>query len=58
MLSVNLLTVTENGYGKRIGDKVLPIQACVGKGTITDKVDDNRGKVMAAVLVPPSGSTW
>jgi DNA gyrase subunit A len=49
----NLLTVTENGYGKRSRAKNFPLQARGGKGVIAHKVNKKTGKVMAAMLVPP-----
>ena len=49
----NLLTVTDNGYGKRCRAKNFPLQARGGKGVIAHKVNKKTGKVMAAKLVPP-----
>jgi len=49
----NLLTVTENGYGKRSRARNFPLQARGGKGVIAHRVYEKTGKVMAARLVPP-----
>jgi DNA gyrase subunit A len=49
----NLLTVTENGYGKRSRARNFPLQARGGKGVIAHRVHEKTGKVMAARLVPP-----
>jgi len=48
-----LLTVTDNGYGKRSRAKNFPLQARGGKGVIAQKVNEKTGKVMAVKLVPP-----
>ncbi len=49
----NLLTVTDNGYGKRSRAKNFPLQARGGKGVIAHKVNEKTGKVMSVKLVPP-----
>lgn len=48
----HLLTVTENGFGKRSRVRSYPLQARGGKGVRAHKVNDKTGKVMAAKLVP------
>jgi DNA gyrase subunit A len=48
----NLLTVTENGFGKRSNARNFPLQARGGKGVIAHKVNEKTGKVITAQLVP------
>jgi DNA gyrase subunit A len=48
----NLLTVTENGFGKCSNARNFPLQARGGKGVIAHKVNEKTGKVMTAQLVP------
>jgi len=50
----NLLTVTENGFGKRSNARNFPLQARGGKGVIAHRVNEKTGKVIAAKLVPPN----
>jgi len=46
-----LMTVTENGYGKRTSIDEYPIQKRGGKGVITIKTTERNGVVMAILLV-------
>jgi DNA gyrase subunit A len=48
----NLLTVTENGFGKRSKTDNYPLQKRGGKGVISQTVNSKTGKVISAVLVP------
>jgi len=50
----NLLTVTEDGFGKRSNARNFPLQARGGKGVIAHRVNEKTGKVIAAKLVPPN----
>jgi len=46
-----LLTVTQNGYGKRTAIEEYRTQARGGSGLITIKVDERNGPVVAAMQV-------
>ena len=46
-----LLTITENGFGKRTSIDAYPVQKRGGKGVITIKTTERNGKVMAILLV-------
>jgi DNA gyrase subunit A len=46
-----LMTITENGYGKRTSIDEYPIQARGGKGVITIKTTERNGMVVAILLV-------
>jgi DNA gyrase subunit A len=46
-----LLTITENGFGKRTSIDAYPVQKRGGKGVITIKTTQRNGKVMAILLV-------
>jgi DNA gyrase subunit A len=46
-----LMTVTENGYGKRTSIDAYPVQNRGGKGVITIKTTERNGMVMAIILV-------
>ncbi|MGD9972741.1 MAG: DNA gyrase subunit A [Desulfatirhabdiaceae bacterium] len=46
-----LVTVTENGYGKRTSIDEYPVQRRGGKGVITIKTTARNGKVVAILLV-------
>jgi len=46
-----LMTVTENGYGKRTSIDEYPVQKRGGKGVITIKTTERNGKVVAILLV-------
>jgi DNA gyrase subunit A len=46
-----LMTVTENGYGKRTSIDEYPIQGRGGKGVITIKTTERNGMVVAILLV-------
>ncbi len=48
---VRVLTLTENGYGKRTEIEEYPIQGRGGKGVITIKASDRNGVVVGATLV-------
>jgi DNA gyrase subunit A len=48
----DLLTVTENGFGKRSRVRNFPLRARGGKGVIAHRVNEKTGKVIAANLVP------
>jgi DNA gyrase subunit A len=47
----SLMTVTENGYGKRTSVDEYPIQKRGGKGVITIKTTERNGMVVAILLV-------
>ena len=49
----HLLTVTENGFGKRSRLRSYPLQARGGKGLRAHKVTEKTGRVIAAKLIPP-----
>jgi DNA gyrase subunit A len=46
-----LMTITENGYGKRTSIDEYPVQKRGGKGVITIKTTKRNGMVMAIILV-------
>jgi DNA gyrase subunit A len=46
-----LMTITENGYGKRTSIDEYPIQGRGGKGVITIKTTERNGMVVAILLV-------
>jgi DNA gyrase subunit A len=46
-----LMTITENGYGKRTSIDEYPVQKRGGKGVITIKTTKRNGMVMALILV-------
>jgi DNA gyrase subunit A len=46
-----LMTITENGYGKRTSIDEYPVRNRGGKGVITIKTTDRNGVVMAILLV-------
>ncbi len=46
-----LMTITENGYGKRTSIDEYPVQKRGGKGVITIKTTERNGLVMAILLV-------
>jgi DNA gyrase subunit A len=46
-----LMTVTENGYGKRTSIDQYPVQNRGGKGVITIKTTERNGMVIAVLLV-------
>jgi DNA gyrase subunit A len=50
--NAHLLTVTENGYGKRSRVSTYPLQARGGKGVVGHKITEKTGTVIAAKLVP------
>jgi DNA gyrase subunit A len=50
----SLLTVTENGYGKRTRLDEYPLQNRGGKGVITIKTSDRNGHVVSALVVEDS----
>jgi DNA gyrase subunit A len=49
--TLRILTITENGYGKRTQIDEYPIQSRGGKGVITIKVNDRNGPVVDTCLV-------
>jgi DNA gyrase subunit A len=49
----DLITVTENGYGKRTRVDKFPLHNRGGKGVLAHRVTDKTGKVIAAKFVPP-----
>ena len=51
--SCGLLTVTENGYGKRTGFQNYRVQSRYGKGLIDIKTDDRNGEVATALTACP-----
>ncbi len=50
--SADLITVTENGYGKRTKIDKFPLHGRGGKGVMAHRVNDKTGKVIAAKFVP------
>jgi len=46
-----LMTITENGYGKRTSIDEYPVRNRGGKGVITIKTTDRNGVVVAILLV-------
>jgi len=46
-----LMTITENGYGKRTSIDEYPVQKRGGKGVITIKTTTRNGRVIALILV-------
>jgi DNA gyrase subunit A len=51
--SADLITVTENGYGKKTKVEKFPLHGRGGKGVLAHKVNTKTGKVIAAKFVPP-----
>ncbi|MFA5078702.1 MAG: DNA gyrase subunit A [Dehalococcoidia bacterium] len=51
--SADLITVTENGYGKKTKVEKFPLHGRGGKGVLAHKVNNKTGKVIAAKFVPP-----
>jgi DNA gyrase subunit A len=51
--SADLITVTENGYGKKTKVDKFPLHGRGGKGVLAHKVNSKTGKVIAAKFVPP-----
>jgi len=49
--SETLMTITENGYGKRTSIDEYPLQKRGGKGVITIKTTERNGMVVAILLV-------
>ncbi len=49
----DLITVTENGYGKRTKVERFPLHGRGGKGVLAHRVTAKTGKVIAAKFVPP-----
>ena len=47
----DMLTVTENGYGKRTHASMFPLQSRGGKGRIAIPTSERNGRVVSAVLV-------
>ncbi len=52
-----LLTVTENGFGKRTSIDEYPVQRRGGKGVITIKTSERNGRVVSILLVEESDDT-
>jgi DNA gyrase subunit A len=50
--NADLITVTENGYGKRTKVDKFPLHGRGGKGVMAHRVNDKTGQVIAAKLVP------
>ena len=50
--NADLITVTENGYGKRTKVDKFPLHGRGGKGVMAHRVNDKTGKVIAAKFVP------
>jgi DNA gyrase subunit A len=48
-----VMTVTENGFGKRTSEKEYPKQGRAGQGVITIKTTDRNGLVAGAIQVMP-----
>ena len=51
--AADLITVTENGYGKKTKVEKFPLHGRGGKGVLAHKVNNKTGKVIAAKFVPP-----
>jgi DNA gyrase subunit A len=51
--AADLITVTENGYGKKTKVEKFPLHGRGGKGVLAHKVNSKTGKVIAAKFVPP-----
>jgi len=51
--NADLITVTENGYGKKTRVDKFPLHGRGGKGVRAHRVNEKTGKVVAAKLVPP-----
>jgi len=51
--AADLITVTENGYGKKTKVDKFPLHGRGGKGVLAHKVNSKTGKVIAAKFVPP-----
>jgi len=51
--NADLITVTENGYGKKTKVEKFPLHGRGGKGVLAHKVNIKTGKVIAAKFVPP-----
>jgi len=51
--SADLITVTENGYGKKTKVDKFPLHGRGGKGVLAHRVNAKTGKVIAAKFVPP-----
>ena len=49
----DLITVTENGYGKKTRVDRFPLHGRGGKGVMAHRVTEKTGKVIAAKFVPP-----
>jgi DNA gyrase subunit A len=49
----HVLTVTENGYGKRTALENYPVQGRSGQGVISIQTSERNGKVVGATLVSP-----
>ncbi|MGD9016924.1 MAG: DNA gyrase subunit A [Desulfobacterales bacterium] len=52
-----LLTVTENGFGKRTSIDEYPVQRRGGKGVITIKTSERNGRVVSILLVEETDDT-
>ena len=51
--STDVLVATENGYAKRTPSEQYPVQNRGGKGVLTAKVVEARGKLVGALMVDP-----
>ncbi|GHC73872.1 DNA gyrase subunit A [Nocardiopsis terrae] len=51
--STDVLVTTENGYAKRTPSEQYPVQNRGGKGVLTAKVVEARGKLVGALMVDP-----
>ncbi|PHM37465.1 DNA topoisomerase (ATP-hydrolyzing) subunit A [Xenorhabdus innexi] len=49
-----ILTVTENGYGKRTSEKEYPTKSRATQGVISIKVSERNGSVIGAIQVEPT----
>ncbi|PHM49951.1 DNA topoisomerase (ATP-hydrolyzing) subunit A [Xenorhabdus miraniensis] len=49
-----ILTVTENGYGKRTAEKEYPTKSRATQGVISIKVSERNGNVIGAIQVEPT----
>ena len=47
----SILTVTENGYGKRTAESEYPVQSRGGKGVLAIKTSERNGKVVGVLTV-------
>jgi len=54
----NVLVATEGGYAKRTPVNQYPVQGRGGKGVLTAKIVENRGKLVGALMVSPADEVF